>query len=311
MEIDGSEVISSKMALDVDGFSFVLYNKIICNEKEYTRRRIDMPYCPKCDMEFVDGITTCSDCGGPLVESKEAADAMKRELEEKERLEREREQAAWMAEAARLYADAAEGEAADGDCGGDGDDADASGRFPSDGGSSSGATGVAGTAGKKAAAAKASVYVSKRQRVEDMRSSVSAFLIVGGLFLVFGILTLCDIVHLPLASGSGLLFKLVLTALGAACLVVAFITRGSAARMAKEADAEDQKTKERIEWFLSSYTAEALDQDLLAEDPTLSGNELELKRFELIQDRMITNLDLPDPAYVDSLAEEIYGKLYE
>ena len=37
-----------------------------------------MPYCPKCDMEFVEGITVCSDCGGPLVESKEVADAMKK-----------------------------------------------------------------------------------------------------------------------------------------------------------------------------------------------------------------------------------------
>lgn len=38
-----------------------------------------MPYCPKCDMEFVEGIKVCSDCGGPLVESKEVAEAMKKE----------------------------------------------------------------------------------------------------------------------------------------------------------------------------------------------------------------------------------------
>ena len=47
-----------------------------------------MPYCPKCDMEFVDGITTCSDCGGPLVTSKEEADRLKRE----EQLKRQKEQ---------------------------------------------------------------------------------------------------------------------------------------------------------------------------------------------------------------------------
>ena len=46
-----------------------------------------MPYCPKCDMEFVEGMTVCTDCGGPLVESKEVADALKRE--EKERAEQE------------------------------------------------------------------------------------------------------------------------------------------------------------------------------------------------------------------------------
>ena len=46
-----------------------------------------MPYCPKCDMEFVEGVTVCTDCGGPLVESREAAQAQK--AAEKEKLEQE------------------------------------------------------------------------------------------------------------------------------------------------------------------------------------------------------------------------------
>ena len=49
-----------------------------------------MPYCPKCDMEFVEGVTVCTDCGGRLVESKEVADAMKEEeLKKQEELMRE------------------------------------------------------------------------------------------------------------------------------------------------------------------------------------------------------------------------------
>lgn len=250
-----------------------------------------MPYCPKCDMEFVDGITTCSDCGGPLVESLEAAEAMKREQQAREREKQEREQAEWMAEAVRLSEKESESDETE--------ESDSPVR-PDE-------------SMKKAAEARAQarVYMSKRQRVEDMRSSISAFTIVGGLFLVFGILTLTDIVHLPLAAGAGLLFKIVLTAIGAACLVLAVTTRSSAAKLEKEADVEDKQTEELIQWFASTYTAKELDGQLLAEDPSLSGNELELKRFELIQDRLITHADLPDPAYVDSLCEEIYGKVYE
>ena len=30
-----------------------------------------MPYCPKCDMEFMEGVTACTDCGGPLLDSRE------------------------------------------------------------------------------------------------------------------------------------------------------------------------------------------------------------------------------------------------
>ncbi len=41
-----------------------------------------MPYCPKCDMEFVEGVTVCTDCGGPLVSSKEEYERQKREEEE-------------------------------------------------------------------------------------------------------------------------------------------------------------------------------------------------------------------------------------
>lgn len=43
-----------------------------------------MPYCPKCDMEFVEGIKVCSDCGGPLVESKEVAEALKKKEQEEQ-----------------------------------------------------------------------------------------------------------------------------------------------------------------------------------------------------------------------------------
>ena len=41
-----------------------------------------MPYCPKCDMEFIEGITVCSDCGSALMESKEVSDALKRQEQE-------------------------------------------------------------------------------------------------------------------------------------------------------------------------------------------------------------------------------------
>ena len=46
------------------------------------------------------------------------------------------------------------------------------------------------------------------------------------------------------------------------------------------------------------------------EEETLSDEELSLKRFELIQDYLITGRDLPDQSYVDALCEMIYCRLY-
>ena len=52
-------------------------------------------------------------------------------------------------------------------------------------------------------------------------------------------------------------------------------------------------------------------EQLLMEDPDLSGEELSLKRFELIQDFLITGRDIPDQSYADSLCETLYTKLYD
>ena len=56
---------------------------VICDIFFYTGVQV-MPYCPKCDMEFVEGIKVCSDCGGALVESKEVAEAMKKKEQEEQ-----------------------------------------------------------------------------------------------------------------------------------------------------------------------------------------------------------------------------------
>ena len=99
--------------------------------------------------------------------------------------------------------------------------------------------------------------------------------------------------------------------MGAAALYVAFTSSKDAKRLSGQIAQEEETTKQLISWFVSSYTGEQLDQQIPSECGELSPEELSLKRFELIQDLLVTNHDLPDPSYVDLLSEEIYGKLYE
>lgn len=242
-----------------------------------------MPYCPKCDMEFVDGIRTCSDCGAELLASREEADAIRRQAANQQ-IELE-------LEAMMQFAEAAAGE----------QEQDAQADNPSE------------DAALKQETERAAghVYIKKRQRYEDMLSSISAFLLVGGIFCAFSLLCFTGIIKLPLESGPFTMFKIALIGLGIACLVVAAITKRSADNMANEADKEDALTDEIITWFAAQYTASQLDQEILKADETLSGMELELKRFELIQDYLITQRDLPDPDYVDFLCEELYERIYE
>ena len=108
-----------------------------------------MPYCPKCDMEFVEGIKVCSDCGGPLVESKEVAEAMKKKEQE--------EQLAAMAQEMDPFS-------------GEGTDTEFSGDNPPEKSSP--------------AAEPVHAYVDKGQRYDDMSSSASAFFLVGGVLAI-------------------------------------------------------------------------------------------------------------------------------
>ena len=234
-----------------------------------------MPYCPKCDMEFVEGMTVCTDCGGPLVESKEAADALKRE--EKERAKQEM---------ARRYAKMME------------HDSEADGEEPEP------------QAKRGASPLPVPAYVNKKQRYEDMSSSASAFFLVGGFLALFAILSILGVIRLPMAKVNSIIFQSLLALMAACSIAVAVSSKKRAAQLKVQADDEEKETLEIVQWFLKTYSADDLDDQLRLEDPDLSGEELSLKRFELIQDYLVTGRDLPDQSYVDALCDMLYSRLY-
>ena len=205
-------------------------------------------YCPKCDMEFIDGITVCTDCGGPLVESEEAARAMK-ENEQRELLLKQQE-----------YLDRLNRQLKD---------------MQDEG---------AGTAPEASIPRPVRVYETKAQKYDDLKSSASAFLVVGGLLLAASAACWAGIIRLPMAR--------------------------SAKKLQPEIDRETRKTRELVTWFADNWDASSIDREI-DDNEFLSEEEMSLRRFQIIQDFLITGKDLPDPAYVDALCEEIYSKLFE
>lgn len=236
-----------------------------------------MSYCPRCDMEFVDGVTVCTDCGGPLAESREAAMAMKKK-EQEEMLLKQRDYLEQMSRELELQA-ALEG---------------------------------AGEGLGEAAAIPepVKVYETSAQKYENLRSSASAFLFVGGLLVIVSAVCWLDIINLPMTGSSGYIFKGALTAMAVFCLGVYAKTSREAKNMRPEIDREKERTSEIIHWFLEQWTGESIDNEIQERD-SLTEEELSLKRFQIIQDHLITNRDLPDQAYVDALCEEIYSRVYE
>ena len=184
-----------------------------------------MPYCPKCDMEFIKGVTVCSDCGGPLFESKEEALAMQK--------------AALAKEPDALMQEDLDSE---------------------ESGEESGAMPKAEKPVRPPAA-----YVKKSQKYEDRKSSASAFLLVGGAITVFAVLCWAGIFDMPMAGFSKYLIQGTLTVMGIGCLVIAILTFRSAKGMVSEIEEEEKQTEELISWFLSAYRREDIDGRLDAD----------------------------------------------
>lgn len=231
-----------------------------------------MPYCPKCDMEFVEGIEKCTDCGGPLLESKEAADALKAEAMKKQQDAMRMQYEKALAAAAKMEAEAQ-------------------------------------TAPRRSAPARA--YVNKEQKYEDMSSSATAFFIIGGALIAASVLILTGIINLPMYGIMKYIFQGMLIVMAAGSLAIAFSSRKSAKVLKTEAVDEEKETQEIVQWFVDSYSAKTLDKQIQAEESGLSEEEMSLRRFDLIQDYLITNRDLPDQSYVDALCDMIYSRLYE
>ncbi|MDD6074852.1 MAG: hypothetical protein SPF91_04895 [Clostridium sp.] len=356
-----------------------------------------MPYCPKCDMEFVDGITTCSDCGGPLVESEEAyKKEMKKKMERayQKRMEEARQyyqadeliqrevplekaregripdpdevavptftldysapdpqpkrrsvptweeamkntsprsftseemkeqraaaadryaQALRMAEAQRLlghYTGAARRPAQEQPA--TAPSASNRGMAPNPAQNPSQKPEGSGqpAAVQPRMTTGSGVYVSSRQKGEDRRSSSMAFALVGGIITLFSLACWVGLFRLPMTGTSLYFFQGILTVMGLGFLFVAVRSLSSVKELAKEAEAEEQRTKEIIQWFKDSWTGDDLDKALLSMENGLEVQELQLRRYALIQYRLITGQNLTDQPYIDYLADEIYAALY-
>ena len=294
-------------------------------------------YCPKCDMDFVDGITVCSDCGGRLVTHKEyekqLQEAAEKAAEEKRREEEERRQAAEDMINAAMGASAAsredafcgdlQGGTADGSMQyGDGDDGESSknsGRIYGSGDSQD----YADLASEdpqiadgrsnilRSSREESSVYVSKASEYEDNKSSAGAFFLVGGIITVVMILVYAGVIDLPAAFNS-LLTKIMLTVIGVGFLAIGVMSSRKASQLKGQAAEESRLNEDLINWFMDNYTTEEIDcQAKLTAGEGAEEEELALARLAYIQDELLTHHDIGDKTYADSLAEEIYARIFE
>ena len=144
-----------------------------------------------------------------------------------------------------------------------------------------------------------------------MKSSASAFLIVGIVMAILSVLSWGHALHLPFSIPSNVMLRILFLLFAVGSFAVYIKTTADAKTVHGQIEEEQKATEQLTSWFLESYTPEAVDAAVQKENGALRPEVLALKRMDYIQDIFITQYDLADQAYVDSLSEDIYAKLYE
>ncbi len=239
-------------------------------------------YCPYCDMDFVDGVSICSDCGRPLI----TREAYEQQLKDEHEADAEKKRLA----AEESIKTAQELEETVGE-----DPAITRQRSDT----------------LRSLAQEPSVYVSKASAYEDNRSSAGAFFTVGGAVTIVMILVYTGIIKLPAAFDS-VLTKCVLTVIGVGFVAIGILSLKKAAVLKEQAAEEEQLNDDLIQWFIDNYTRDELDrQARLTAGDDAGEEEIALARLAYIQDQLLVNHDIADKSYADSLSEEIYARIFE
>lgn len=264
-----------------------------------------MPWCPKCKLEYVEGITSCPDCGSALITDAEQTEktlspifhgneavverivqflnyshiisAMTGEPTEKGYpvlvSKKESDEALKLIQVF-LHEESEQAVSSD-------EDSKATDEHT-----------------QKAPGA----YEKKADRYADTRSS-------GLTLLIIGIIGFIGMIPISIKFTS-LLFDIVMFA-----MFVFFIVSGiSALKRAKQLKAEisdeENTTQELIDWFLAKHTAESIDDAVLAKEE-ITEELYYFKRAEYMKEQLNTRLTEPDEAYLEDLTETLYQKLYD
>lgn len=268
-----------------------------------------MAWCPKCENEYKEGITVCADCGSELVDSLEEMyvpiyfgleDDVTHVITCLEHVGRDIEFVKKYDDAEQIFEIAVKNK--------DSEEAKHMVRVY-----------LTEIEAKRHAEEDAEetiipkkygneVYEDTGKRAQEYKSGAYTLLLVGGLGLIALLLLNLNIIPLSLPRFSRILVTGVM-----GCLFIIFAFLGAASlktckKLVLQADKEDQKEKEILDWFANNITKDMIEESI---NPDETEEVLYFKRTENM--RAFLKENYPDEAdnFVEYLIEELYGKIFE
>lgn len=227
-----------------------------------------MPWCPKCETEYREGITVCADCGSVLVEDLSASKTASEIISFEETIQNMSEE-----EATAFFED----------------------------------TKKEAMERRKRLAEGPGVYVESSKKAQDFKSGGLSLLFVGGLGLIFVLLVLFNVIPLSMNLFSKYLIIGVMGSMFILFIVMGFLSVKSYKKFEVKASEEDQLTQKLTSWCHENLKKEIIDIDMEETSDELLYFQRSEKMKELISSKFL-NLDAAFlDSFIDDIYPEIFG----
>ncbi len=154
-------------------------------------------------------------------------------------------------------------------------------------------------------------YVDSEERAQENRSSAWTLLIVGGVGLVVIVLSLLNVIQLPL---SGFNKVMVCGVLGILCVIFVasgFISIKKSKTYTESATMEKDNEKQIIAWCKENEIANKIDETIANQFPDLPEEEVYFRRYEGLRYYVFKNFQSMSLPFLEHVVDEIYDSLFE
>lgn len=229
-----------------------------------------MPWCPKCETEYVEGIAVCADCGSALVED---LSSIKNQQPLEDELAVNVSEEEWDEEAAKALLEATRKEAME---------------------------------RQKRLAEGPGVYVESAKKAEDFKSGGYVLILTGGLGLIVIILIFFDVIPLHMNLFSKYLITGVMGIMFLLFAIMGILSMKSYKKFEVKASEENTLTNNLKQWCKENLKKDLIDEQIEAEEEELKY----FQRTEYMKDLINNKFLNLDAAFLDSFIDDIYPEIF-